>query len=144
MRNLLGFQYYIKKGIIKKRKPDKSRAEFLIEESKKSFKGLKIRVGKLGIDQYSANSIIKDVHDIIIQSLRAKMLLEGLYASGNYAHEAEVAYMKELKFNEFDVSFVNTLRASRNGINYYGKIFEEKYAEECYKFLIKNRNKFLE
>ncbi len=142
MRKLFEFEYYLQKGIVKKRRQDKSRAEFLIEESKKSFKGLKIRINKLGIDQFSANSIIKDVHDIIMQSLRAKMLLIGFYSSGNYAHESEVAYMKEIDFNEFDISFVNNLRASRNGINYYGKIFEEKYAEECYKFLIQNHKKF--
>jgi len=143
MRNLFEFEYYLKKGIVKKRRPEKSRAEFLIEESKKSLIGLKLRVEKMGIDKFNANSIIKDIHDIIVQSLRAKMLLAGFYASGNYAHEAEVAYMKKLEFNDFEISFVNVLRASRNGINYYGKSFEEKYAKECYAFLIKNYKKFL-
>ena len=63
------------------------------------------------------------------------MLKEGLIASGNYAHEAEVSYMNELKFTDYEISFVNVLRSSRNGINYYGKIFEEDYAKECYNFL---------
>jgi hypothetical protein len=142
MKNLFEFEYYIKKGIIKKRRPDKSRAEFLINESKKSFKGLKIRINKLGRDQYGINSIIKEIQGIIIQSLRSKMLLEGLPASVIYAHEAEVAYIKKLKFNEFEIYFVNTLRTSRNGINYYGKIFQEEYARECYEFLINNHKKF--
>jgi len=129
------FSYYLKKGIVKRISKDISRSEFLYNESKKSYKGLKIRVNKLGIDEFSANSIIKDIHDIIIQIIRAKMLLKGFIASGNYAHEAEVSYLRELDFTDAEISFVNVLRASRNGINYYGKIFEKDYAKECYEFL---------
>jgi len=142
MRNLFNFEYYLKKEIVKKRRPDKPRADFLIEESKKSFIGLKRRIDKMEIDKFNANSIIRDVHDIIIQSLRSKMISDGFQASGNYAHEAEVAYMKKLGFSEFEISFVNSLRSSRNGINYYGKMFSERYAKECYEFLIKNHKKF--
>jgi len=142
MKLPFGFDYYMKKSIVRKISPDVSRADFLLEESKKSFKGLRLRIRKLGIDEFSANSIIKDVHDIIMQSLRAKMLLAGFSASENFAHEAEVSYMRPLKFSDFDISFVNTLRASRNRINYYGKIFEEKYAKECYNFLKSNHEKF--
>lgn len=108
-----------------------------MKESKKSFKGLKERVIQMKINELNSNSIIKDIHDIIIQSIRSKMLSKGFSASGNYAHEAEVAYLKKLNFVEFEISFINTLRASRNGINYYGKIFEKEYAQECYLFLKK-------
>lgn len=129
------FDFYIEQGIVKKHSPNPSRAEFLIKEADKSLIGLKNRIEKLGIDEFGANSIIKDIHDIIVQKIRAKMLLEGFSASGNFAHEAEVAYMKTLKFSGYEVSFVNELRKARNGINYYGKIFEKQYAEECWNFL---------
>ncbi len=129
------FNYYLEKGIVRKIKPDVSRANFLYNESKKSFKGLKIRVEKLGIDEFSANSIIKDIYDIIMQMVRSKMLIHGLVASGNYAHESEVAYLRELKFTDLEISFVNILRASRNGINYYGRMFDKNYAMDCYNFL---------
>lgn len=142
MKNLLDFEYYLKQGIVTKRTPNKSRADFLINESKKSLEGLKRRINKMGIDEFSANSVIKDIHDILIQSLRAQMLIKGLHASGNYAHEAEVAFMKTIGFKEFEINFVNVLRASRNGINYYGKIYQEDYAKECHQFLIKNYKKF--
>ncbi|HLD55362.1 MAG TPA: hypothetical protein VJB35_03830 [Candidatus Nanoarchaeia archaeon] len=134
--------YYLKNGVVRKITPDISRANFLFEESQKSFEGLKIRVEKIGIDEFSANSIIKDIHDIILQILRSKMLFAGLSASGNYAHEAEVSYMNFLGFNQSQISFVNTLRKSRNGINYYGKMFEKGYANDCYKFLKMNSKRF--
>ena len=66
------FIYYLKKRIVRKISKDYSRADFLQKESRKSFEGLKIRVKKLGIDEFSANSIIKDVHDIIIQVIKIK------------------------------------------------------------------------
>lgn len=129
------FQYYLKEGIVKKQSPNIPRSEFLKEESNKSFIGLTNRIEKLGIDEFSANSIIKDIQDIILEKLRSKMLLEGLNASGNYAHEAEVAYMRVLNFSDYEISFVNELRQARNGITYYGKIYEVSYATKCYKFL---------
>jgi hypothetical protein len=130
------FGYYLKENIVKKQSSNIPRAEFLIKETQKSFIGLKNRVEKLGIDEFNANSIIKDIHDIIIEKVRAKLLLDGYNSSGNFAHEAEVAYMKNLSFSDFEVSFVNELRQARNGINYYGKIYDKDYAKSCYEFLM--------
>ena len=130
------FNYYLNEKIVRKQSPNIPRAEFLIKETQKSFIGLKNRVEKLGIDEFNANSVIKDIHDIIIEKIRAKLLLDGYNASGNFAHEAEVAYMKNLSFSDFEVSFVNELRQARNGINYYGKLYEKDYAQSCYEFLL--------
>ncbi len=130
------FGYYLKEKIARKQSPNIPRAEFLIKETQKSFIGLKDRVEKLEINEFNANSVIKDIHDIIIEKIRAKMLLDGYNASGNFAHEAEVAYMKNLNFSDFEVSFVNELRQARNGITYYGKIYEKEYAKSCYDFLM--------
>jgi hypothetical protein len=135
------FNYYLEKGIVKKQSPNLPRAEFLKEETDKSFIGLKSRIEKLGIDEYNANSIIKDVHDIILEKIRSKMLTNGYNASGYHAHESEVAYMKILGFSEYEMSFVNELRLARNGINYYGRIFEQSYAKTCFEFLLTIINK---
>src|SRR3989344_6815526 len=130
------FNYYLNEKIVRKQSPNIPRAEFLIKETQKSFIGLKNRVEKLGIDEFNANSVIKDIHDIIIEKIRAKLLLDGYNSSGNFAHEAEVSYMKNLLFSDFEISFVNELRQARNGITYYGKIYEKEYAKSCYEFLI--------
>ena len=129
------FEYYIKKGIVKKKAPNISRAEFLMDESSKSLIGLNERLKKIGINRFNANSIIKDCHDIIIENLRARMLIKGFEASGNNAHEAEVAYMKKLSFSEFEISMVNSIRKARNGINYYGEIFDVDYAHKVVKLM---------
>jgi hypothetical protein len=131
------FDYYLVKGIVNKTSKNIPRAEFLINESSKSMIGLKTRIDKLGIDEFNANSIIKDSQDIILEMIRAKMFLEGFSASGNFAHEAEISYLTELGFPEKEVSFANELRAARNGINYYGKLYEVEYAKKVVDFLMK-------
>lgn len=131
------FQEYIKIGIVRKISPDKSRAKFLISESGNSLEGLKERVEKIGINNKNANSIIKDCYDIIMELIRAKLLLEGYTSSGQYSHEAEVSYLMELDFSDNEVAFLNELRYFRNSVTYYGKILDKLYAEKVFDFMNK-------
>jgi len=135
------FEFYIKQAIIRKQSPDRSRAQFLISESETSFQGLRKRVEVMGINKFNANSIIKDAYDIIMELIRAKLLLEGYSAAGNYAHEAEISYLKKLGFPENKLRFLNQLRYFRNSINYYGKILDEQYAKQVFEFLNQNHKK---
>ncbi len=132
------FEEYVKEGIVKKQSPNLSRAKFLIEEADKSYLGLKQRIEKIGVNNLNANSIIKDCHDIFLELIRAKMLIGGYNASGFFAHESEVSYMKNIGFSENEVSLMNELRFLRNGILYYGKILDESYAKQIFDFLEKN------
>jgi len=134
MRHMLNFEEYIEKGIVKKQRPDISRANFLIEEADKSFLGLIQRVEKIGINELNASSLVKDSHDIILELIRAKMLLRGFNASGIGAHEAEVAYMNELDFSKVEIEFMNEVRFLRNGVLYYGKVIDKEYAEKVIEF----------
>ena len=128
------FEEFLQTGVVKKVSPDKPRAEFLIEESQKSVVGLKRRTDALGIDEYSANSVIKDCYDVLIELIRAKLLLSGYNASGQHAHEAEVSYLKKLNFLESEISTLNELRHFRNSITYYGKILTVEYAKQVIEF----------
>ena len=131
------FEYYVNEGIIKKIRPDKPRAEFLKKESEVSLEGLKERVEIIGINDKNANSIIKDCYDVIMEMIRAKLLLDGYSSSGSYAHEAEISYLKTLRFLENESYFLNELRYFRNSVTYYGKILDKEYAEKVLKFMKK-------
>ena len=131
------FGYYLKRGIVRKLKPDNSRAKFLIDESQTSLEGLKERVRIIGINDKNANSIIKDCYDIIMELVRAKLLLKGYSSSGNYAHEAEISYLKKQGFLFNEIFFLNELRHFRNSITYYGKILDKDYAKKVFEFLEK-------
>jgi len=131
------FEYYVKHGIIRKISADRQRAEFLIKESEISLEGLKERVKIIGVNDKNVSSIIKDCYDIIMEMIRAKLLLAGYFSSGSYAHEGEISYLKKLAFPDADISFLNELRHFRNGITYYGKILDEEYAQKVLNFLEK-------
>ncbi len=124
------FEEYLNKGIIKKCSPDYSRSKFLIEESEKSLRGLKKRLEVMEIEEDNANSIVKDCYDIIMELIRAKLLLEGYNSSGQFAHEAEVSYLKKLGFSDNEISFMNELRYFRNSVTYYGKLLDIEYAKK--------------
>ena len=62
------------------------------------------------------------------------MLRNGMHASGMGAHEAEVAYMRNLGLSETDVQFADRLRYFRNGMLYYGTIVDKEYAQQALEF----------
>ncbi len=134
MKAIKEFKEFIKEGIIKKQSVDKSRAEFLIKEAEKSYNYLMKKIEVLGITDESANDVVKSCYDIIMELIRAKMLLKGFNASGISAHEAEVSYMRILGFKEKDVQFADQIRYFRNGMLYYGTILDKEYADRVLKF----------
>jgi len=135
MRQTKNFQEFINKGVVKKQKPDKQRANSLKKSSEKSYQFLKQIINNIKITDENANDIIKNTYDIIMELIRAKMLDDGFNASGNGANEAEESYLRELKIKESKVSFLNQLRRFRNGITYYGEDFSAEYAEMVVNFL---------
>jgi len=137
MRPLKDFESFVKEGVVDKRSPDPARSKSLINESEASYLSLMEVVEKIGVKNENANYIIKNAYDIVMELVRAKMLLAGFDSSGQGAHEAEVSFMRKLGFSEGDVRFANQMRYFRNGITYYGKMFDKEYAENVLGFLDK-------
>ena len=134
MKAIRKFEEFLRDNTVKKQSIDKSRAEFLIKESENSYNNLLEMIQKIKLNDVNANSFVKSCYDILMELIRAKMLLEGYNASGFGAHEAEVSYMRILGFNEIDVQFADQLRFFRNGITYYGTILDKAYAEKVIEF----------
>lgn len=120
------FEEYLEEGIVKLQTPDFSRAKSLQKEAEQSYQILQQFVQKIGIDDKNANYVIKNAYDIIMELIRAKMLKEGFNSLGKGAHEAEVSYLRKIGFNDKEVEFSDQLRYFRNGITYYGKIFDQE------------------
>lgn len=134
MKSVGNFEEFVKSGIVKKQKPDKSRADFLFEEAKQNYSYLLELIKKIGVKDKNANNFVKDCYDVLMELIRAKMFLKGLNASGYGAHEAEVSFMKELNFTENEIQFANQIRYFRNGMLYYGTIIDKEYAEKVIEF----------
>jgi len=128
------FDEFLKEKIVKKQSTDKSRAEFLIQESENSYINLLEKIQKIKISDINANDFVKSCYDILMELIRAKMLLNGYNASGIGAHEAEISYMRVLEFDENDVQFTDQIRFFRNGMLYYGTILDKDYAEKVIEF----------
>ncbi|MBU2612146.1 MAG: hypothetical protein KKB62_00305 [Nanoarchaeota archaeon] len=92
----------------------------------------------MGIEDDTANSIIKDCYDILMELIRARLLVEGYSSSGNFSHEAEISYLKKLGFEENKIRFMNELRFNRNSVIYYGKILSVEYAKKVIDFMKSN------
>jgi len=130
MRPIRRFQEFLDDGTVKRQSPDMSRAAFLREESAKSHAHLKVMIERIGVSDENANAYIKSCYDLLMELVRAKMLLEGYNAAGQGAHEAEVAYLRVLGLEEKEVQFADQLRYFRNGMLYYGTILDAEYAEK--------------
>jgi len=132
---LKDFDYYIEKGVVKKKAVDVGRAESLRRESENTYSSLVEYVKVIGFNIMNSNLVIKMAYDAVMELIRARMLFDGFVSSGYGAHEAEVSYLRKIGFSESDVQFVDRLRYFRNGILYYGKEFDEEYAEKVLNFL---------
>ena len=135
MRALRPFNDFVKSGTIRKRRPDAARSKALISEAEQRCTFLKELKQKIPISEHNANYFVEGAYDVLISLIRAKLLSDGYSSSGEGAHEAEVSYMVELGFSEKDTRFMNDLRYFRNSIKYYGRQFDQEYAEKVLDFM---------
>lgn len=132
MRQLKKFEEFLSLGLIKKQSKDRERAEDLKLEAEEKYSFFKKVKKKIGTEELNPNYVVETCYDILIELIRAKLLLDGFKTD---SHEAEVSYMRNLGFSENDVMFMNDLRYFRNGIKYYGKRFDNEYAGKVLSFL---------
>lgn len=135
MRTVKRFKEYLENGLAKKTSPDHQRAANLREEAARKHKKLLKEIKIMGFGEDDANDYIEDCYDIIMPLIRAKMHEEGYNTTGKGAHEAEVAYARELGLTENELETLDQLRYFRNGICYYGKRFDKEYAEKTIQFM---------
>ena len=128
------FEEYLEEGIARKNTPNKERAKSLIAESDRKMRSLRLNLEKIGINKDNTNDYAEYCYDTIMLLIRAKLQIDGYSTSGQGAHEAEIAYLKNFKFNEKDLLFMDQLRYFRNGILYYGTFLDAEYSEKVVAF----------
>jgi len=129
------FEEFVESGVVRKHSANESRAEFLFCEAEKSLSFLLELLNKIPITDNNANNFVKHCYDILMELIRANMLLAGYHAHGFGAHEAEISYLRVLKFDENDIQFADQMRFFRNGMLYYGTKLDKEYAEKVFDFL---------
>jgi hypothetical protein len=129
------FEDYAREGAVKKQNSDASRADFLFKSAEQRYENLQEKIDKIGVGDNNAGDLVINCYDILMELIRAKMLLGGYNSSGQGAHEAEVSYLRILGFMEKEVQFADQLRFFRNGMLYYGTILDREYAIKAIDFL---------
>src|SRR3989344_2878047 len=81
------FGEYLREGTVRKQSPDKLRARSLLLESKDSYKILLSIAAEMGVNDDNANHVIKNAYDIVMELIRAKMLMDGFATTGKGANE---------------------------------------------------------
>lgn len=132
---MMTFEEYLADGTIQKRSPDTERAKFLRLEAEEKKKFLELLLKALSFEKLNFNLVIDCVYDIVMENIRARMLIDGFYAGAS--HEAEVSYSPKLGFSLSEVEFLDQLRFRRNGTKYYGKRLDGDYAKKVLAFLEK-------
>jgi hypothetical protein len=128
------FKEFQRIGTVKKQRPNIDRAISLIVESSQKKEFLELTIKMIPKNKWNPNVIAEQCYDILMELIRAKMFLDGYNSS---SHEAEVAYLQILGFNETETKYLDELRYYRNGTKYYGTILNVEYAEKTLEFLNK-------
>ena len=108
MMILKRFEEFLREGIVRKQQPNIERAESLLKETEDKKQFLEDSIKIIPVGKMYPNFIVDSCYDILIETLRAIMFIEG-FNSGT-SHEAEVSYLRILGFEEYEVRFMNELR----------------------------------
>ncbi|HJX05639.1 MAG TPA: hypothetical protein VJ461_02935 [Candidatus Nanoarchaeia archaeon] len=133
--SLKRFEEFLESGAVKKQAPNKQRALSIIEEIEGKKRFLETSLAAIPQEEMNANFIVDTCYDIMIELIRAKMLLDGFNAGPS--HEAEVSYMDRLGFTQAEMRIMDEIRYYRNGTKYYGTILTKQYAEKTLRFMKK-------
>ena len=107
------FEFYLREGTVKKRKPDMELAKSLINDANERFE----KISKLDARVFS-KIIFENIYDALRSILDALLAIDG-YKS--YSHEASIAYLKKYGFEGSLIAELNNFRLIRNSSKYYGK-----------------------
>jgi hypothetical protein len=92
LKPIIKFDAWVPSGIVKEHSLNTSRAEFLNQESDQKYAFLQELLDNIGIKDNNENNITKICYDLVLELIRATMLLEEYHATGGGAYEAEVYF----------------------------------------------------
>jgi hypothetical protein len=132
----MNWEYYLEKGLVYKRSPDKNLSQSLIKTAQEDLNFLK----SLSLSENSSRKIFSNYYDVLRSIVEAISVLEGYKI---YSHEAFSLFLEKKGETLISKKF-DRFRKIRNGINYYGKTIsilesKENIQEICkiIKFLLK-------
>ncbi len=124
VKNMIGsFEYFVKKGDIRKMNGDKEKAISLLKISEKRIEEMN-RVVTLSIK-------LELLYEAILELIDALLSLEG-YKS--YSHIASISYLRKLGLSEYYLENMDMFRKLRHKSKYYGEVIDKEDFKKFHKF----------
>jgi len=120
------FEFFLKKGEVKKQKPDKNLSEATFKDSMDRLKFSK-SLSKNTKPKY----VLENAYEAMREAADSVLYQEGFKS---YSHEASIIYLAGKGLEEKEIIEFNRFRKIRNGIKYYGKDCDESDAESAIRF----------
>lgn len=131
---LLNFEYYISKGLVKRKRKDVKLATSLIESAKDRMKFAK------DIVKSKPRYALEMAYEAVIELVDALMALNGFKS---WSHEANIVFLSKAGFKETEIGRLDLSRRKRHSSKYYGVSFSLNESEEEIKYLEVVFNKIL-
>lgn len=126
---MINFNYYLKKGTVKRRTPDPEEAKSLLEKAETTLNYFKDKE----ITEKYASIIFGNLYGAIREAAQSLMSLKGYKP---YSHEATISFLKEFhrEFSEEELNKFDRFRLIRSDSEYRAIKVSKKDAESCLKF----------
>ncbi len=123
-------------GMAKEITPDKEMVNSLLSSADKRIKSVNL----LKTDNITANSKLSLAYDALREVLEALAIKQGYKV---YNHECYTCFLRELLKASFEAEEFDSLRRTRNKINYYGKELSINESDELVKKIKNLRNNII-
>ena len=119
------FEFFLKKGDVKKQRPDKNLSKATFKESLE-----RLQLAELLWNKVKAKYVLENAYESMREAADAILYLDG-YKS--YSHEASIVYLLTRGFSDSEIAEIDRFRKIRNGIKYYGGDCAEEDANSALK-----------
>ena len=112
--------------------PDKERAKSIVKMAETTLE----IVRSIDSSQFSSH-VTKEYYDVIREFMTATLLLDGYKTYGEGAHKKLIEYFQYYGkgLTEYEISIIDSLRITRNKIEYDGFFVEKGYLERKIKYI---------
>ena len=129
------FEFFLKKGDVKKQSPDKNLSKATFKESLE-----RLQLAELLWNKVKAKYVLENAYESMREAADAILYQDG-YKS--YSHEASIAYLRNFpEVSEEKLRQLDRYRVKRNNSKYYGKSPSTEDADEIKKFYGENKDLF--
>ena len=115
------FEFFLKKGDVKRQRPDKNLAFSTFKDSLE-----RIEFAKQLLNKAKQKYVLENAYESMREAADSVLYLKGFKS---FSHEASISYLLKEGFNESDIMEFDRFRRIRNGIKYYGKDCDKSDAE---------------